>query len=50
MGFTPQQVDQMSAWEFVACKQGYTRSHSPKASSATPMDDSRAAALGIEGF
>lgn len=27
MGFTPAEVDAMSAWEFAACAAGYTRAH-----------------------
>lgn len=27
MGFTPAQVDDMSAWEFSACAQGHNKAH-----------------------
>jgi hypothetical protein len=27
MGFTPAQVDGMSAWEFTACAAGFARAH-----------------------
>lgn len=30
MGFTPQQVNQMSPWEFVAAAEGYAAAHATK--------------------
>lgn len=29
MGFTPQQVDQMSMWQFMAAADGYSKANSP---------------------
>lgn len=30
MGFTPQQVDAMSMWQFMAALDGYARAHDPE--------------------
>jgi hypothetical protein len=30
MGFTPQQVDEMSAWQFMAALDGYIKANSPE--------------------
>jgi hypothetical protein len=29
MGFTPQQVNEMSIWQFMAAVEGYAKHHSP---------------------
>lgn len=29
IGFTPEQVDRMSLWEFTACVEGYRAAHAP---------------------
>jgi len=31
MGFTPQQVDAMSMWQFMAALDGYAKHHDPEA-------------------
>jgi hypothetical protein len=31
MGFSPQQVDAMSMWQFMAALEGYARAHDPEA-------------------
>jgi len=30
MGFTPQEVDQMSVWKFLAAWEGYVKANSPE--------------------
>lgn len=51
MGFTPQQVDEMSAWEFQACVRGYNRANGGGDDRpARSMSDRHLADLGIEGF
>lgn len=47
MGFTPRQIDEMSVWEFVACSDGYS---GKSRRSEADIDESRLAAMGIEGF
>lgn len=31
MGFTPQEVDRMSPWQFMAALEGYVTAHDPEA-------------------
>jgi len=51
MGFTPAQVDAMSAWEFSACVEGYSEAHGGKrAGSGGDISEERLRELGIEGF
>lgn len=38
MGFTPQQVDAMSLWQFTACADGYTATHGDGAKPQPPTD------------
>lgn len=46
MGFSPREVGAMSLWQFLACADGYARSHDPKAASRSnddaPFDDAEA--------
>lgn len=51
MGFTPEQVDRMSAWEFAACCKGYNRANGVK-EERQPGDipDERLREMGIKGF
>lgn len=39
MGFTPQQVDAMSLWQFTACADGYAAAHGTKESVQPPTDE-----------
>ena len=42
MGFSPQQVDAMSMWQFMAAVEGWARAHDPDAAgklSASEKDD-----------
>lgn len=39
MGFTPQEVDRMSWWQYQACVDGYTLAHSNKDTIAPPSDE-----------
>lgn len=52
MGFTPEQVDRMSAWEFAACSAGYAKAHGGGKDHGEPadIDDHRLRELGIKGF
>lgn len=54
MGFTPQQVNEMTLWEFEACASGYAEAHGGKSGKGAvdpdAIDDERLAAMGIEGF
>jgi hypothetical protein len=48
MGFTPAQVDAMSAWEFTACAAGYGRAHGGVAERGPDgMSDQRMRDLGL---
>jgi hypothetical protein len=38
MGFTPEQVGNMSLWQFLACADGWARAHDPKAASRSNDD------------
>lgn len=40
MGFTPQQVGDMSLWQFMACADGWARANSPEAAKRTNDDQS----------
>lgn len=47
MGFTPQQVDQMTLWEFDACAEGYTTAHGGgKKAEVSDADYEKLTALG----
>ena len=48
MGFTPAQVDAMSVWEFLACRDGF-QADKPRGSS-DDLDDDWMRAQGVEGF
>lgn len=51
MGFTPRQVDEMSAWEFQCCVVGYQEANGQKAKSGGgDIDEARLREMGIEGF
>lgn len=51
MGFTPEQIDRMSPWEYAACCDGFERAHGGKSRQAgRELDDSRLREMGIEGF
>ncbi len=51
MGFTPQQVDQMSIAELNACIRGYRIAHGMKdKGSSGDIDEEDLRAMGIEGF
>ncbi|MBN9472266.1 MAG: hypothetical protein J0J10_26240 [Bosea sp.] len=39
MGFSPQQVGEMSLWQFMACADGWARANSPDAAKITNDDD-----------
>jgi hypothetical protein len=41
MGFSPAQVDEMSAWKFLAARDGYIKAHSSESDelSAKEVDD-----------
>lgn len=49
MGFTPEQVDRMTPWEFSACLDGWKRANGGKAESGG-ISDERLREMGIEGF
>lgn len=50
MGFTPRQVDQMSAWEYAACVGGFDRDEAKRKGEFADVDDHRLREMGIEGF
>lgn len=51
MGFTPQQVDRMTLWQFMACLDGYNAAHGGKKKSAGgDVEEHELRELGIEGF
>ena len=45
MGFTPQQVQRMSLWEFACCVGGYVEAHGGEPELSFPTDDEFAEAL-----
>lgn len=48
MGFTPAQVDKMSAWEFAACARGYSKAHGDgKSDAGQEMSEQQLRDLGI---
>lgn len=48
MGFTPAQVDEMSAWEFAACARGFSKAHSgEKPEAGREMDVQQMRDLGL---
>lgn len=49
MGFTPAQVDAMSAWQFMACCGGINESNGGNPPPGEISDD-RLRAMGVEGF
>lgn len=49
MGFTPREVDSMSAWEFMACCAGFQSSKGAAPTSELPSDE-KLRGMGIEGF
>lgn len=51
LGFSPQQVDAMSMWQFMAAVEGYAAAHNPKkpGSLSESDKDELAAWLGIDG-
>ena len=52
MGFTPQQVDGMELFQFLACVDGFSEANGGKKSgpAAPEMADHELRALGVEGF
>ncbi|MCV2877613.1 hypothetical protein OE699_02005 [Sedimentimonas flavescens] len=52
MGFTPNQVQEMSLWEFMACSDGFSLANGGKESSGggRELSESELADMGIEGF
>ena len=51
MGFTPQQVNKMSLWEFLACSESYAEAHGGKKSGGDgDFEEHELRAMGIEGF
>lgn len=52
MGFTPEQVDRMSLWQFLACLDGFraSRGERPRAAPGEGFDEHELRALGVEGF
>lgn len=52
MGFTPREVDAMSAWEFAACADGYAEAHGGKKarSHGGDISDERLREMGVRGF
>ncbi|WP_323789967.1 hypothetical protein [Thalassovita sp.] len=52
MGFTPIQIDQMSIWEFMACRDGWDVAHGGQASGGSRggFSDEWMRENGIEGF
>lgn len=51
MGFTPQQIDGMSMWQFMAAAEGFARANDPKVAERLTEGekDDLAAWLGISG-
>lgn len=49
MGFSPQQVDGMSLWQFTACLEGFAIRNGIKPKGRDISDD-RLAEMGIAGF
>lgn len=39
MGFSPQQVDAMSVWQYVAAVEGYQKAHDPKGDGKLAPDE-----------
>lgn len=51
MGFTPQQVDEMTLWQFTACIEGYAAAHGGrKRRSEGDLPEEELKNMGIEGF
>jgi len=51
IGWTPEQVDRMGVWEFIAATSGYAKAHGGgKAPSGEGMSEERMRDLGIEGL
>ena len=50
MGFSPAQVYEMSLWEFLACRDGYSAAHGGKETEPGDMSEDRLAEIGVEGF
>lgn len=51
MGFTPEQVDRMTVWEFSSCLAGYNRAHGGGSSpQGEGMPVERMRDLGIDGL
>lgn len=49
MGFAPQQVDGMGAWEFHACVKGWNRAHGGAEDPAPGLSLRELRDMGIEG-
>ncbi len=52
MGFTPSDINKMSLWEFMACRDGWNAAHGSKKDRTGGDDfkDEDLRELGIEGF
>lgn len=52
MGFTPSEIDKMSLWEFMACRDGWNAAHGSEKDriEAQEFSDESLREIGIEGF
>ncbi|MEM7296575.1 MAG: hypothetical protein AAF330_08150 [Pseudomonadota bacterium] len=52
MGFTPSQINAMSLWEFMSCRDGWNASQGrePVSVASSDYSDAELRALGVEGF
>ena len=52
MGFTPSDINKMSLWEFMACRDGWNAAHGSKKDhvDADDFSDEALREIGIEGF
>lgn len=50
MGFTPQQVDRMSLWQFCAALHGFQIGNGQKERPVAELSDEQLRAMGVEGF
>lgn len=50
MGFSPQQVDHMSVWQFAAALDGWRVAHGGKEAGGEGLTDVELRDMGIEGF
>jgi len=50
MNLSPNDMDEMSLWQLVACIEGVSKSRQKSTKSIDDIDDERLRSLGIEGF